>query len=215
MKLARGLERRLEALVDGIAAKLFRGRIHPLELAARLIREADLALADGPAGPVAPNRFRVAIGGETAADADPRPAETVLAETITETAIERGWRLEGPVDVEIVVAPGETGVRVEATVERGVGEAWAFFDPAEGEPLIVRPNRAIIGRSASGDVHVAADDVSRHHALVWREAGRIWLADLGSSNGTRINGHLIDRPTEVFSGDTIAVGEASFRFRVA
>lgn len=201
--------------MDGIAAKLFRGRIHPLELAAKLIREADLVLADGPAGPVAPNRFRVAIGGETAADADPRPAETVLAETITETAIERGWRLEGPVEVEILVTPGETGVRVEASVQHGTSEPWAFLDLPTGEALAIRPNRAIIGRSASGDVHIASDHVSRQHALVWREAGRIWLADLGSSNGTRLNGQPIDRPTELFAGDAVALGEASFRFRAA
>ncbi len=215
MKLARGLERRLEALVDGIAAKLFRGRVHPLELAARLIREADLAVSDGPAGPVAPNRFQVRLGGETAAEADPRPAETVLAEAVAETAVERGWRLEGPAVVEIEITPGEGGVKVEASVEHGPLEPWAYLDPQEGDPLAVRPNRAIIGRSSSGDVHVPADDVSRTHALLWREAGRIWLADLESSNGTRLNGHPIDRPTEVFAGDAIALGDASFRLRTA
>ena len=44
MGLARGIERRLERLVDGLAARLFRGRIHPVELGALLIREADLAM---------------------------------------------------------------------------------------------------------------------------------------------------------------------------
>lgn len=215
VKLARGLERRLEQLVDGLAAKVFRGRVHPLELAARLIREADLALADGPAGPVAPNRFDVSLGGETAADADPRPAETVLAEAVAETAIERGWRLEGPVEVDIVITPGEKAIVVKTSVARGRLDPWAFLDPNEGTSLIVRPNRAIIGRSATSDVHIPSEDVSRHHALIWREAGRTWVADLESSNGTHLNGHLLEKPTELFPGDAVAFGDVSFKYRVA
>jgi hypothetical protein len=61
VSLARGLEQRLERLIDGIAARLFRGRMHPVELGTRLVREADLALRTGPAGPVAPNDFEVAL----------------------------------------------------------------------------------------------------------------------------------------------------------
>ena len=215
VKLARGLERRLEQLVDGIASTLFRGKVHPLELAARLIREADLAVTDGPGGPVAPNVFRVELGGETSADTDPAPAEVVLAEAVVETSLERGWRLEGPVSVSITVVPDERGVSVSTAVEPGPLEPWARLEPASDDPIPVRPNRAVVGRSGSSDVHLPDDDVSRTHALLWQEADRMWIADLESSNGTRLNGHLLAEPTELRDGDAVAFGDRSFRFRVA
>ncbi len=59
MGLARNLERRLERLADGISAAVFRGRMHPVDLANRLVRQADLLVVDEPGGPRIPNRFDV------------------------------------------------------------------------------------------------------------------------------------------------------------
>ena len=53
----------MERLVDGVAARLFGGSIQPVELGDRLVREADLMLAERPVGPTAPNEFVVTVGG--------------------------------------------------------------------------------------------------------------------------------------------------------
>ena len=197
MSLARGLERRLERLMDGIAARLFGGKIHPVELGERLVREADLALTEGETGPVAPNRFEVTLGGVPADTDAVGSVQRELEAVVEETAFERGWRLEGPARVLITVGGGaETSVRVAATVEAGDRPAWCKLLPAGDHELReVTHNRAIVGRSGTCDVHVADPEVSRRHALLWQEVGAIWVADLGAANGTSINGVPVQEPS--------------------
>jgi len=61
MGLARELERRLERLVDGASAAVFRGRMHPVDMADHLVRQVDFMQEEGDTGPIIPNRlvFRV------------------------------------------------------------------------------------------------------------------------------------------------------------
>lgn len=215
MKLARGLERRLEQLVDGIASRIFRGQLHPVELGARLVREADLASADGPAGTVVPNRFVLVVPGDTPDEQSVTRLQRVLATVVEDTAIERGWRLSGPVEVtlEFDDKPG-----AQLTVETGdvSGELapWARLVPSSGGRAIeLTLNRNLVGRSADSDVHIGELGVSRRHAIVYRETGRSWVADQRSSNGTRVNGRLIVAATPLDDGDVIAFGPAQFIFR--
>lgn len=214
MSLARGLERRLENLVDGMAARLFRGRMHPVELANLLVRRADLSLRISPTGPEAPNAYTVTLGGESA-EADARAVvERELAVAVEETALERGWRLPGPARVTLQIGPGSpAAASVEATFLTGPVPAWARLQPPGGPPVEVRPNRAVVGRSSEADVRLEEAEVSRRHALLWREAGGIWVADLGSSNGTRLNGETIPEVAEVVDGDLLSFGGPSFVFR--
>jgi len=218
VNLARGLERRLEGLVEGLAAKLFRGSVQPAELATRLVREADLSLADGPAGPVAPNLFGVRMNpADLGADDVPEAISEELARVVQETAIERGWRLEGRVVVEVMadskMASG--ALDIASSVAPTSVPAWARLVPATGDPIDVAPNRCLIGRGDDCDAVIRNDATSRYHSLVWREAGKTWVADLESSNGTTLNRVLVMEPTELKDGDALTFGEAAFKFRVA
>jgi DNA-binding NtrC family response regulator/pSer/pThr/pTyr-binding forkhead associated (FHA) protein len=62
------------------------------------------------------------------------------------------------------------------------------------------------GRSRGATVHVESEKVSRVHARVRRSGDVIEVEDLGSRNGTRINGDKIEAPRHVASGDEIAIG---------
>src|SRR3972149_11447052 len=95
MGFARRIERRLEVLGDGLAARLFRGRIHPVELGTLLVREADLAIYETPGGWGVPNDFSVVMGGEPVDTEVIDAVETELAAFIEESALERGWGLDG------------------------------------------------------------------------------------------------------------------------
>jgi DNA-binding NtrC family response regulator len=64
----------------------------------------------------------------------------------------------------------------------------------------------IVGRSRDVDVTVESETVSRTHARIVRRGGAILVEDLGSRNGTRVNGALVTGPTRVSPGDEIAVG---------
>jgi hypothetical protein len=215
MGLARGLERRLERLVDGLAARLFGGRVHPVELGSRLVREADLAVFETSAGPGAPNGYRVVLGGEPVDDEVLRAVRRELEEFVEAAATERGWRLEGPARVVIAIDPRERSSRVdiETWVEPGDRPPWVVLESAAGHQSVVTKNRAVVGRAGDCDVRLMHDDVSRRHALIWREAGSAWIADLGSSNGTFVNGMRLTEPVQVGEGDRVVVGSSGFVVR--
>jgi MoxR-like ATPase len=65
--------------------------------------------------------------------------------------------------------------------------------------------RCTIGRSSDCDLHLEGDGLSRHHACVYLAEGQWRVQDLGSANGTLLNGRMIeDNPLN--TGDTIALG---------
>lgn len=215
MGLARGIEKRLERLMDGIAARLFGGKVHPVELAERIIREADLTLIRQPTGPIAPNDFTVTVGGVPADTTALGSVQRELEQAIEETSWERGWRLEGEARVSLIVGQGgEASVKVESVVLPGPRPPWARLQGlGDAPPVDVTHNRAVVGRSGESDVHIPAPEVSRSHALLWREAGEMWLADLEAANGTYLNGQAFDEPVALVAGDSIGLGPVSLVFR--
>jgi FHA domain/Domain of unknown function (DUF1707) len=89
---------------------------------------------------------------------------------------------------------------------------WRVAAPAEAPealrlPLELVRNRPLtLGRSRYCDVVVAHDTVSRRHAELWRDGDRCFVADLGSSNGTWVQGRRVDRVRRVRRGDQILLG---------
>jgi pSer/pThr/pTyr-binding forkhead associated (FHA) protein len=78
-----------------------------------------------------------------------------------------------------------------------------------------RPRRTTIyaiGRSGGSDFVIDDRTVSRHHATIRRE-GAFWvLVDVGSTNGTRVNGVRIDGRSVIRPGDELGFGAATARF---
>jgi hypothetical protein len=68
-----------------------------------------------------------------------------------------------------------------------------------------------IGRSPGCDCRVSDPSVSRRHAELRREDGRWLLRDVGSRNGTRVNGARVTGEVEVRPGDQISFGGVRFR----
>lgn len=63
-----------------------------------------------------------------------------------------------------------------------------------------------LGRSSSSGLVIADSEVSRAHSEVAVVGGELVVRDLGSTNGTRVNGDMIATPTKLFAGDVITVG---------
>ena len=60
---------------------------------------------------------------------------------------------------------------------------------------------------------IGHDDVSRSHALLFREHGQAWLQDLSSANGTWIDGRRLQAdPARLDPGSTVTFSEHSYRF---
>jgi pSer/pThr/pTyr-binding forkhead associated (FHA) protein len=72
----------------------------------------------------------------------------------------------------------------------------------------------IIGRRQGSDVVIHDTNVSRLHAQIKRDGGRLVIEDTNSSNGTIVNDERIDKPLELRSGDVIRIGDAVFVLEV-
>lgn len=87
---------------------------------------------------------------------------------------------------------------------RLVGSSGAFEIP-EGE--------TVVGRDVEPGLGLSGDStVSRRHARLWREGGRVVVSDLGSTNGTFVQGVPVTGERELRRGDEVRFGSASFRF---
>ena len=216
MGLARELERRLERLVDGVSGTLFRGKVHPVDLGARLVREADLAVFSTAAGPGVPNRYDIAIGTPDRSDpADLSRIARELEHAIEATAAQQGWRLEGPTTVNITFDPTVKahGLRVAGSVVPGEIAPWAQLISSRRQ-INLTHNRVLVGRADECDVTLDEPEVSRRHAVIYRGEGRTWIEDLKSSNGTRVDGAIVSSVNAIRPGAKIEIGPVTFMFRI-
>ena len=84
-----------------------------------------------------------------------------------------------------------------------------------GRRLLVPPRGAVIGRSRDCDIVLDDAGVSRRHAELRPEAERWTIEDLGSTNGVRVNGFIVDGAHELRSGDRIGMGSTEMLFEGA
>lgn len=83
--------------------------------------------------------------------------------------------------------------------------------PAEGEPFDreVGGGPIVVGRATDADLVLADRFVSRHHARLFWDGDALMVEDLGSRNGTLVNGAVIPGPTRVGPGDVIGVSDST------
>jgi hypothetical protein len=85
--------------------------------------------------------------------------------------------------------------------------------PANPSPLVFPPGNGVrftIGRTRDCDLCLTDLSVSRMHALLVRREDGWVLSDLGSHNGTRLNGWLVREPVQVRPGDRVEFGSMAF-----
>jgi len=222
-------ERRLEGLVNGAFAKVFRSEVQPVEIAGTLQRECDNRAAIVGAGrTLVPNDFRVELAPRDY-DRLTMYAATLseeLAGMVREHAQENAYSFVGPVTVRLTPADElDTGIfRVSSAALAGAStnrrEADREHHPAaqtrlEGRGatyLLSRPVN-VLGRGADTDVRIDDPGISRRHAEVRLHAdGRASVRDLGSTNGTFVDGQTV-RETELHDGDTLRVGNTALVYR--
>jgi pSer/pThr/pTyr-binding forkhead associated (FHA) protein len=75
------------------------------------------------------------------------------------------------------------------------------------------PGENLIGRASECQVSLASSTVSRHHARIRIAEGEARLEDLGSKNGTLLNGARIDHSAPLRDGDEIRLGAIDLTYR--
>ncbi|MEZ5175122.1 MAG: DUF3662 domain-containing protein [Acidimicrobiia bacterium] len=219
MNLARGLERRLENLVDGASASVFRGRMHPVVIGNKIIRQLDFLVAESLAGPQIPNDLVVSLNPSDIDSGHDRAALIAELEgVVTETARSNGWRMVGPPSIHL---------RTDPAVPKGVlacaGEPvpgplnpWMHLIADDGSAVLpVSMNRTLIGRGLDCDIRLSNEQISRRHAIVFTEGASAGIIDLASSNGTFVNSRRVGvEPLTVGPGDHVVLGDLSFTARL-
>jgi hypothetical protein len=221
--ILRDFERRLGGLVEGLFSKAFRSGVQPVEIAKLILREMESGRSVGVSEVWAPNRFELSLSREDATRYE--QAEDAIASelrrVIRESAAEHGWGLVGPPEVEFVVdenlKKGDLTC-VAALVEgeddgAGGGHSSVVIREDGKERLVPLSSDVVtIGRLADCDVVVKDKGASRKHAQLKRRDGTWTLTDLGSTNGTRLNGQTV-QTRELSDGDTITIGTTVIEFR--
>jgi hypothetical protein len=102
----------------------------------------------------------------------------------------------------------------EPLEERGPARQQRAVLVHDGRRMVVGPSGATIGRSRKCDVVLGDANVSREHAEIRPRGGSWVLTDLGSTNGSAINGRKLDGPEVVRPGDEVELGTTLLRFEL-
>ncbi|QQM67366.1 FhaA domain-containing protein [Actinomyces weissii] len=183
---------------------------------------AETATPFGHGRSVVANSFILTVNPATAQRISQEGEQAVfssLENAATVFATEQGHSFVGPIQFGLVLGPeGSQPVTVEASRKRGAAAPATSLPTPErpvievdGQRYVLTGEVTILGRGSEADVVVDDSGVSRRHLEIRNRSGHYVATDLGSTNGTLIEGHPIDAATLV-DGNTIQVGRTTIRF---
>jgi hypothetical protein len=237
-------EKRLEGLVEGAFAKVFKGVVHPVEILNAMQREAEAHKAILVGGrTLVPNRYVIDLSPYDHSRLAPYAAALAqeLAQSQAEFIGEQAWTVYGDVIVEIERGDGlDTGMfRVSAevyTADQPPPPPQPVYPnyPPQGAPgpmpqgqtgrnvrLVSGDGRTyplaigqtVIGRGDQANMRLPDVGISRRHARLDFDGAQVVLTDLGSTNGTMVNGQRVSA-VALNPGDMIQLGTTTLTFRV-
>lgn len=225
MGILSDFEDRIASGIEGVFAGAFRSPVQPVEIARALARVADDERVLGAGVVYAPTSYTVALSTED--DEKLGSFKTVLAGElstyVTDHAREHGYQLASKPQITLIVHDDlKLGrFRVSAALAEEPGEpedaAPRHERPIDsaglatvtvgdiGHDVALNGDEVLVGRLAECQVRLQDANVSRRHAAFIRLDDGWALQDLGSTNGTRVNGQEIDR-VRLSDGDVIEIG---------
>jgi hypothetical protein len=250
----RGIENRIESLVEGVFGRAFRAHVQPVELARKLVKEMDDHRSVSVSRVYVPNEYAVYLSPRDREQLQAYEGSLVheLADYLAEHARREGYALLSAPRVLIHEDPdlavGEFGIATRvvqppaappsppppaAAPRSEVAQTRVFRAPEPTSapapaaapalrPAVVLDGRTLelarpvttLGRSKDCDIPVDDASVSRRHAEIRLEDGAAWVVDLGSTNGTEVNGSRVERAL-LADGDRIVLGQTELRFRLS
>jgi hypothetical protein len=210
-------EKGLERAVNGAFAKTFKSGVQPVEITSALRRELDTKAAVVSRDRIlAPNRFTVRL-----ADADYRRMTDLgpalvdeLSQLVQQHAASQGYQFTGAVTISFAVdeSLSEGMVQIDSTSVKGT-VAWTPVVDIGGRRHQLVKSRTVIGRGSDADITIDDTGTSRRHVEIIWDGARAQVRDLGSTNGSQLNGAPVKQA--ILEPDSvITIGRTRIVFRV-
>ncbi|ALJ18481.1 FhaA domain-containing protein [Microbacterium sp. No. 7] len=217
MGLLDSFEKGLERAVNSAFAKTFRSGIQPVEIASALRAEIDAKAAVVSRDRIlAPNAFTVSLSNDDAERMRSLGSalDDELSRLVAAHASTQGFSFAGPVTISLVADPQRATGTVGVASATAVGDvSWHGVLEIAGIRHPLAKARTVIGRGSDADITLDDSGASRRHVEVLWDGERAMVRDLGSTNGTLLDGRRIGNaplpPDAVFT-----VGRTEIRFRV-
>ncbi|BDV29364.1 FhaA domain-containing protein [Microbacterium terricola] len=217
MGLLDSFEKGLERAVNSAFAKTFRSGIQPVEIASALRSELDKKAAVVTRDRIlAPNTFVVRMAPADYANMSSLGAALgdELDTLVQKHAKAQGYTFAGPVGISLESDDSlSTGtLRVDSQTAKGT-VSWRGVVDVEGKRHQLTKSRTVIGRGTDADITISDAGTSRKHVEILWDGERAMVRDLGSTNGTMLNGRKVAEaalPTD----STVTIGRTDIVFRV-
>lgn len=217
MGLLDNFEKGLERAVNGAFARTFKSGLQPVEITAALRRELDTKAAVVSRDRIlVPNTFTVALSGT---DYDRMltlgPALTdELVRLVQQHATAQHYSFAGGISITLERNDSLRQGMIEITSLNIKGKvAWTPVVEIAGARYPIIHSRTIIGRGSDADITVDDTGISRKHVEILWDGERAEVNDLGSTNGSSLNGNPVSR-APLAPDSVIDIGRTRIVFRV-
>jgi hypothetical protein len=210
-------ERGLERAVNGAFAKTFKSGLQPVEITSALRRELDTkAVVVSRDRILVPNKFTVRL---SQADFDRMDAlgatlTDELTQLVQRHATAQHYAFGG--GLSITLQPdtrlGLGSIDIDSSNVKG-SVAWAPVLDVNGKRHPITQARTIIGRGSEADITVDDTGISRKHVEILWDGKRAQVNDLGSTNGSKLNGAPVTKSL-IEPDSLIEIGRTRILFRV-
>ena len=204
-------ESAVERGVNGAFSRVFRSGIKPVDITTAIRRAMDESVQE-----VSASRTDL-----TSLEASLDVLADEFAQQATEHAAANSYSLLGPVTIEFIADASEPSgtLKVDAENRRGpAAPATASSASPEhpiidvdGEKWLLTEPVTVIGRGSEADIVVNDSGVSRRHLELRITPTGVIATDLGSTNGSFVEGHRIDAAT-LLDGNQIVIGRTKILF---
>jgi hypothetical protein len=210
-------ERGLERAVNGAFAKTFKSGLQPLEITAALRKELDTRAAMVSRDRIlAPNRFTVHLSPGDFQRMSSLGASLTdeLTSLVTQHAKSQGYQFAGAVTIALTEDPSMSEGMMEVDSGSVQGKiSWQPVLEIEGTRHPLAGSRTIIGRGSDADITIDDTGTSRKHVEILWDGERGQVNDLGSTNGTTLNGQRVSKAL-LTPDSVVQIGRTRIVFRV-
>lgn len=208
----------LERGFNSVFARTFRSGVQPIELGSALKNELDTHTQIVSSDRIlVPNEFTILLAPEDfkrLSELGPTLTDDLI-DIVQEHAMRQGYQFIGGIDVQLKnderLPTGDSRIESRSIKTQVV---WAAILEHNGTSTQLRNGRTVIGRSSSSDLQLTDSGISKAHAAINWDGAKATIEDLGSTNGTKLNGSPISRPVALSQDSVIQIGRLQLVFKL-